>query len=50
MEVDPGCELALESMAGEEAAAVDASGKRGARKGHSSLRRQLRYWQPFNDW
>ena len=44
---DPGCELA---MAGEEGAAVDASGKRGARKGHSSLRRQLRYWQPFNDW
>ena len=39
----PPCEEEVEGV-------VDASARRGSRKGHSSMRRQLRYWQPFNDW
>jgi hypothetical protein len=30
---------------------VAAHGRPGSKKGgHASSRRQLRYWQPFNDW
>lgn len=41
---------AVQAESVEGLGSADARASRGARKGHSHLRRQLRYWQPFNDW